>query len=55
MSCKTMIEQQVAKLRAEYQTATSNRQRKRIFEELWLCELMLVSLEWRAEREARQG
>jgi hypothetical protein len=55
MSCKAMIEQRVTELRAEYQAATSNRKRKRIFEELWLCELMLVGLEWRAEREAREA
>jgi len=54
MSCKPMIEQQAANLRAEYQSATSNRQRKRIFEDLWLCELMLLGLEWKEEREARK-
>ncbi|MDQ1158919.1 hypothetical protein QE385_003246 [Sphingomonas sp. SORGH_AS 950] len=55
MTTHITIEQHMAELRAEGLNTTSKRERKRILEELRLCELMLLSLEWKAQAEAAQG
>ncbi len=54
MTSKITLEQHREELRAEYRGCTDPKELKQIWDELWLVELMLTALEWKAEREARQ-
>ena|GEM_PF-2834534 len=54
MTGKMTLEQHREELRAEYRNCSEPKELRQIWDELWLCELMLTALDWQAEREARQ-
>jgi hypothetical protein len=54
MTGKITLEQHRDELRAEYRASSDRKELRQIFDELWLCDLMLTALTWQADNEARQ-